>query len=98
MPASSDWHNPYLGAVASAFFAGCWIESFPIAISSPLSGGGVFAGKSGRKTPKLCETNAMETITIAAAHFMSGRFIRIQQHGKYNFFLVLVIKTGQQPM
>jgi len=73
---------PYRGAVARALFAGCWIESFPIAISSPLNGGAAFAGKSGRKTANACETNAMETTTIPAAHFMVGALIRIQPNDK----------------
>jgi hypothetical protein len=46
-------------------------------IASLPNGGDAFAGKSGRKTANPGETNAMETITIAAAHFMVGGLIRI---------------------
>lgn len=41
-------------------------------IVPPLNGGEDFAGKSGRKTANACETNAMETSVIAAAHFPSN--------------------------
>jgi hypothetical protein len=54
-------------------------------IAPPLNGGAAFAGKSGRKTANACEPSAMETITIAAAHFMLGALIKIHQHGKQNF-------------
>jgi hypothetical protein len=51
-------------------------------IAPPLNGGPVFAGKSGRNTANACEANAMETIMIAAAHFMLGALIRIRQYDK----------------
>jgi hypothetical protein len=51
-------------------------------IAAPLNGGAVFAGKSGRKTANACELTVIETITIAAAHFMVGALIRIRQHDK----------------
>jgi hypothetical protein len=46
-------------------------------IAPPLSGGPVFAGKSGRNIANACEANAMKTIMVAAAHFMVGALIRI---------------------
>jgi hypothetical protein len=51
-------------------------------IASPLNGGPAFAGKSGRNTANACDANAMETITIAAAHFMVSALIRFRQHDK----------------
>jgi len=51
-------------------------------IAPLLNGGEDFAGKSGRKTASACETSAMETTVIAAAHFMSRRLIRFRQHDK----------------
>jgi hypothetical protein len=56
-------------------------------IAAPLNGGAVFAGKSGRKTANACEPTAMETITIAAAHFIVGALIRFRQHDKQKFYL-----------
>ncbi len=53
-----------------------------MAITSPLNGGAGFAGKSGRKTANVCETNAMETSTDTAAHFMSAALNKIKLHGK----------------
>jgi len=64
-------------AVPDGRFAVCWIESFPKMILSLLNGGPVFAGKSGRNTANACETNAIETNVIAAAHFMSRGLIRL---------------------
>jgi len=54
-------------------------------IAPPLNGGDDFAGKSGRKTANACETKAMETSTIAGAHFMSRGLIKIQPRGKQIF-------------
>jgi hypothetical protein len=51
-------------------------------IAPPLKGGGDFAGKSGRKTADACETSAMETNVIAAAHLMVRGLIRIRKHDK----------------
>jgi hypothetical protein len=51
-------------------------------IAAPLNGGAAFAGKSGRKTANACELTVIETITIAAAHFIVGAFIRFRQHDK----------------
>jgi hypothetical protein len=47
-------------------------------IASLLNGGEDFAGKSGRKTATACETSAMDTSVIAAAHFMSRGLIKFQ--------------------
>jgi hypothetical protein len=58
------------------------IESPPIVIMSPPNGGAGFAGKSGRKTANVCDTNAMDTITEMAAHFMFAALSRIMRHGK----------------
>ena len=80
--ASRDQTRFYLGAVAGASPAEYRIESFPITITSPLNGGAGFAGKSGRKTANVCETNAMETSTETTAHFMSAALNEIKQHGK----------------
>jgi hypothetical protein len=62
-----------------------------MAIASPLNGGAGFAGKSGRKTANVCDTNAMETSTDTAAHFMSAALSRIKRHGKRNFCAITVI-------
>jgi hypothetical protein len=51
-------------------------------IAAPLNGGAAFAGKSGRKTANACELTVIETITIAAAHFIVGALIRFRQHDK----------------
>jgi hypothetical protein len=45
-------------------------------IARLLNGGEDFAGKSGRKTANACETSAMETNVIAAAHLMSRGLIK----------------------
>jgi hypothetical protein len=74
--------RPYLGAVIRNFQAEDGIESSPKVINSPLNGGAGFAGKSGLKTAKVCDTNAIETSTNTAAHFMSAALSRIKQHGK----------------
>jgi hypothetical protein len=55
-------------------------------IVAPLNGGEDFAGKSGRKTASACEMSAMETNVIAAAHFISGAFIKIEKRGKEIYF------------
>jgi len=70
----------------------CWIESFPVTISSPLNGGTAFAGKSGRKTANTCEAKAMEMNTIAAAYFMSRGLIKIQNRDKKNFWVIAIIR------
>ena len=57
-------------------------------MASPLNGGAVFPGKSGRNTASACETNAMETIMIAAAHFMSRGLTRLALREKENFCTV----------
>jgi hypothetical protein len=54
-------------------------------IAPPLNGGGDFAGKRGRKTANACETKAIETSTIAGAHFMSRGLIKIKTRGKQIF-------------
>ncbi|HYY35880.1 MAG TPA: hypothetical protein VE867_05870 [Candidatus Binatia bacterium] len=51
-------------------------------ITSPLNGGAGFAGKSGRKTANVCDTNATEMNTNTAAHFMSAALSKIKRHGK----------------
>jgi hypothetical protein len=51
-------------------------------IASPLNGGAGFAGKSGRKTANVCDTNAMETRMNTTAHFMPAALSKIKQHGK----------------
>src|SRR5216110_2137735 len=66
----------YLGAVMRNFPAEVRIESSPKVIDSPLNGGARFAGKSGRKTANVCDTNAMETNMDTAAHFMSAALSR----------------------
>jgi hypothetical protein len=72
----------YLGAVVGGSPAEYRIESSPMVITSPLNGGAGFAGKSGLKTANVCDTNAMETITKTAAHFMSAALSKIKRHGK----------------
>jgi len=74
--------QPYLGAVVGGSPTEYRIESSPMVITSPLNGGAGFAGKSGRKTANVCDTNAMETITNTAAHFMSAGLSKIKRHGK----------------
>jgi len=54
-------------------------------MASPLNGGVAFAGKSGRNTASACEANAMETVMIAAAHFMSRGLTRLPPRDKENF-------------
>jgi hypothetical protein len=39
-------------------------------ITSPLTGGGVLTGKSGRKTADACDTNAREMTVDITAHFI----------------------------
>jgi hypothetical protein len=72
----------YLGAVAGSFPAEYRIESSPVVITSPPTGGAGFAGKSGRKTANVCDTNAMETNKDTAAHFMFAALSSIRRHGK----------------
>jgi hypothetical protein len=80
--ASCDQTQFYLGAVVEASPGEYRIESPAIAITSPPNGGAGFAGKSGRKTANVCDTNAMETITDTATHFMFAALSRIKRHGK----------------
>jgi hypothetical protein len=54
-------------------------------IVPPLNGGLAFAGKSGRSTANACETNAIETNVIAAAHFMLCGLIKTRKAGKQIF-------------
>jgi len=54
-------------------------------MASPLNGGVAFAGKSGRNTASVCEANAMETIMITAAHFMSRGLTRLPLRDKEIF-------------
>jgi len=61
-------------------------------MASPLNGGAAFAGKSGRSTASACDANTMETITIAAAHFMSRGLIKIEKRGKKNLGVIAVIR------
>jgi hypothetical protein len=82
----------YLGVVVGCSPAEYRIESSPMVIASPLNGGAGFAGKSGRKTANACETNAMETSTNTAAHFMSAALSKIKQYGKQNFRAITVIR------
>jgi hypothetical protein len=70
------------------------IESSPTVIISPLNGGAGFAGKSGRNTANAWDTNAMETSTDTAAHFMSAGLSKIKRHGKQNFFAITVIRRN----
>jgi hypothetical protein len=71
---------PYFDA--REFQPGCGVELSPVEIASPLNGGAGFAGKSGRKTANVCDTNAMETTMNTAAHFMSAALSRLKWHGK----------------
>jgi len=82
---------PYFDA--REFQPGCRVELSPVEIASPLNGGAGFAGKSGRKTANVCDTNAMETTMNTAAHFMSAALSRLKWHGKENFFAITVIKS-----
>jgi len=77
-----DQTQLYRGAVAGASPAEYRIESPPVVFTSPPNGGVGFAGKSGRKTANVCDTNAMETNTDTAAHFMFAALSRISRHGK----------------
>jgi hypothetical protein len=81
----------YFGA--GAFQPEYRFESSPTVIISLLNGGAGFAGKSGRKTANVCDTNAMETSTDTAAHFMSAGLSRIERQGKRNFFAITVIRS-----
>jgi hypothetical protein len=72
----------YLGGVMRNFPAEDRIESSPKIIDSPLNGGAGFAGKSGRKTAKVCDINTIETSTNRAAHFMSAGLSRIKRYRK----------------
>jgi hypothetical protein len=72
----------YSGAVVGGSPAEYRIESSLVVITSPLSGGAGFAGKSGRKTANVCDANPMETTMNTAAHFMSAALSRIEGHGK----------------
>jgi len=74
--------HPYLGAVTGGVPAEYGLESSPVVITWPLKGGAGFAGKSGRKTANVCDTNAMETMINTAAHFMSVALSKIKRHGK----------------
>jgi len=51
---------------------------------SLLNGGLAFAGISGRNTANACETNAIETHAIAAAHFISRGLIKLRRRDKEN--------------
>ena len=84
----------YLGAAVRAFTVDR-IESSPTVIISPLNGGAGFAGKSGRKTANVWDTNAMEMSTDTAAHFMSAGLSKFKRHGKQNFFAITVIKRNR---
>jgi hypothetical protein len=81
----------YLGALVGAFTTDR-IESSPTVTISALNGGAGFAGKSGRKTANVWDTNAMETSTDTATHFMSAGLSKFKRHGKQNFFAITVIK------
>jgi hypothetical protein len=72
----------YLGTVVGGFPAEYRIESSPLEISSPLKGGAGFAGKSGRKTANVCDTDAIETKMNTTTHFMSVAVSKIKRHGK----------------
>jgi hypothetical protein len=54
-------------------------------IVSLLNGGSDFAGESGRNDANACDTNAIQTIVIAAAHFMSRGLIKLQKLDKKIF-------------
>jgi hypothetical protein len=75
----------YLAAVLEGCFAVCWIESLPVMIVPLLNGGLAFAGKSGRNNASACDTNAIQTIVIAAAHFMSRGLIKLRKRDKTIF-------------
>ena len=45
-------------------------ESSPMIMTSPLNGGAGLAGKSGRKTANVCDTNASEMSADTTAHFI----------------------------
>lgn len=64
-------------------------------MASPLNGGAAFAGKSGRNTASACEANAMETIMIAAAHFISRGLTTLPLRDKENFSAIAII-TGDR--
>jgi hypothetical protein len=53
-----------------------------------LNGGPAFAGKVGRNTANACETNAIETSVIAAAHLMSRGLITTKKADKKIFLAV----------
>ena len=91
---SAAEYRPYLGAIAAILLAECWIESFPVAISSLLNGGAAFAGKSRRKTAKSCEAKAIEMNMIVAAYFISRGLIKIQKRDKENFGVIAVVRRG----
>jgi hypothetical protein len=86
-------YSGYLGAVPKGCFAACWIESVSVMIVPLLNGGPAFAGKSGRNTANACETNAIQTNMIAAAHFMSRGLIKLRKRDKKNFRIAVVIPT-----
>ena len=88
------FYSAYLGTVSDACLAESETERFPITTVSPLNGGVAFAGKSGRNTAGACEANAMETIRIAAALFMSRGLTRLPLRGKENFRAFAVIRRG----
>jgi hypothetical protein len=79
--------------VAGALFANVGTEPFPFTIASLPNGGPAFAGKSGRRTANACEAKAMETAIATAAHFMSGRFIKIEQQRKEKLCAPAAIKN-----
>ena len=54
-------------------------------IVSLFNGGLVFAGKTGRNTANACETNAIKTNVVAAAHFMSRGLIKLRKRDKKIF-------------
>jgi len=58
------------------------IESSAMVTTSPLNGGAGFAGKSGRNTANICDTQAIETSMNTAAHFMSAGISKMKRHGK----------------
>ena len=82
---SCGWQGAYFGAVAGACFGKFRIQWSPVTISPPLNGGTDFAGNNGRKTANVCETNAMETIMIAAAYFMSRGLTKMRLRDKKKF-------------
>jgi hypothetical protein len=80
-------YSGYLGVVPESCFTGCWVRSVPLMIDALLNGGPAFAGKSGRNTANACETNAIQTNMITAAHFMSRGLIKLRKRGKKIFAL-----------